>query len=364
MLVQPSSLSALNPRSVSVVMPVGSTEPGGGGGGAAVTVTAAVPLTLSLVAVIVALPATNALTRPDDETLATAGLLEAQLTARPVNVLLLASRVTAESCTVEPTCTEGADGLTETDATGAGAAAGTVIADDPLLPSLVAVIVAVPAATPVTTPEAETLATPEELELQVTARPVRTVLFASRVTADSWTVAPICTDEEAGLTDTDATGAGAGAGTVIVEVPVWPSLLAVMVAVPAETAVTTPDVETLAIALELELHVTTRPVRMLPFASRVVADNATVAPVWMVAEAGETDTEATGTGAGALTVIGDEELCPSLVAVIDEVPAPTVCTSPAAFTVATLVVELVQTMLRPVRTLPLESLRVAVACAV
>jgi hypothetical protein len=52
----------------------------------------------------------------------------------------------------------------------------------------VAVIVAEPAATPVTTPLEETLAMPV-LELdQVTVRPVRTLLFASRVVAVSCTV--------------------------------------------------------------------------------------------------------------------------------------------------------------------------------
>lgn len=66
------------------------------------TVSVAVPLTLSLVAVIVAEPATTAVTSPDPETVATEVLLETHDIARPVNTLPFASRVTAESWTVDP----------------------------------------------------------------------------------------------------------------------------------------------------------------------------------------------------------------------------------------------------------------------
>jgi hypothetical protein len=98
---QPPSLIAENGLSVIVVMPVGSAVPGGGAT-TAVTVMAAVPIFVSLKAVIVALPAAFAVTSPDTETVLTAGLLELQAISRPVNVLLLASRVTAESCAVAP----------------------------------------------------------------------------------------------------------------------------------------------------------------------------------------------------------------------------------------------------------------------
>jgi hypothetical protein len=77
---------------------------------------------------------------------------------------------------------------------------------------------------------------------------------------------------------TVATGAGAAA-TVINAEPVLPSLVAVIDALPAETAVTSPEAETVAIAVLAELQVTTRPVRTLLLASRVVADNCCVAPI-------------------------------------------------------------------------------------
>ena len=58
-------------------------------------------------------------------------------------------------------------GLTATEATGAG---DTVIAATPLLPSTVAVMIAVPAESAVTTPFPLTLATLGRLELQATDR--------------------------------------------------------------------------------------------------------------------------------------------------------------------------------------------------
>jgi hypothetical protein len=157
----------------------------------------------------------------------------------------------------------------------------------------VAVIVADPALTAVTRPVELTEAIPAfELD-HVTTRPVSTLLLASRVVAESWTVAPTRMLDEAGETDTVATGTGAGAVTVIVAVPVFVSLVAVIVAVPALTAVTRPVELTEAIpAFELD-HVTTRPVSTLLLASRVVAESWTVAPTRGLAVAGETETVAT-----------------------------------------------------------------------
>ena len=60
---------------------------------------------------------------------------------------------------------------------------------------------------------------------------------------------------------------------MIEEVPVFPSLVAVITAVPAAAAVTIPVDETLAIVASLEDHVTTRPVKTMPLMSLVVATN-------------------------------------------------------------------------------------------
>ncbi len=79
---------------------------------------------------------------------------------------------------------------------------------------------------------------------------------------------------EAGETETEATGAGGGAVTVIVAVPVLDSLVAVIVADPALTAVTRPVLAFTDAIPVFELdQVTTRPVNWLLLASRVTAES-------------------------------------------------------------------------------------------
>jgi hypothetical protein len=105
----------------------------------------------------------------------------------------------------------------------------TVIAALPLLPSLVAVIVAVPFFLPVTTPDCETVAIAVSLEDHAIARPVSTLPLASFVAAASVTVASSATVAVAGVTVTVATGARP---TLTVDVPLFVSLVAVIVADP------------------------------------------------------------------------------------------------------------------------------------
>lgn len=80
--------------------------------------------------------------------------------------------------------------------------------------------------------------------------------------------------------------------------PLLPSLVAVIVALPAETAVTAPLEDTVAICGALETHATERPDTVAPDASRVVAVSGRVPPTMIVPLPGLTVTEATGTGAG------------------------------------------------------------------
>jgi hypothetical protein len=90
--------------------------------------------------------------------------------------------VVAVACVVCPTVRVVDPSETVTRLTGTGT---TEIADVPATPSLVAVIVALPSASEVTNPVVETVATAELSELQVIVRPVRTLLFASLVSAAS-----------------------------------------------------------------------------------------------------------------------------------------------------------------------------------
>jgi hypothetical protein len=75
---------------------------------------------------------------------------------------------------------------TATVATGGGGAALTLIVADPVWPSLVAVIDAVPTASPFTRPLAVTLAIAALADDQVTVRPVTVVPLASFVIATAW----------------------------------------------------------------------------------------------------------------------------------------------------------------------------------
>jgi hypothetical protein len=224
---------------------------------------------------------------------------------RPVSTLLAASRVTADSWTEAPTCRLEVAGDTDTDATGTGAGALTLIAAEAIRPSLDAVIDTLPAATAVTNPEPETVAIPRLAELQVITRPVSTLPLASLVTAESCAVPPTWRFAVAGDTDTDATGTGAGALTLIAAEADCPSLEAVIDTLPAAKAVTRPEPETVAIPVLPEPQLITRPVSTLLLASCVTADSCAVPATWRVAVAGDTDTDATGIGAGALTMRDD-----------------------------------------------------------
>src|SRR6266550_698112 len=236
----------------------------------------------------------------------------------------------------------------------------TVIADVPLCPSLVAVIVTgPPAATPLTSPLPFTLAIALLLDCQVTTRPVNGLPFASLGVAVSCTVLPTATPAVAGVTVTDATGTGV---TVMAAVPLWPSLVAVIVAEPATLVVTSPLLLTVATVVLFEAHVTVRPVKTLPFASLRVAVSCTVPVIAMFAALGDTVTAATG---ATVTVTVAVPLWPSLVAVIvTGPPAATPLTSPLPFTVAIVLSLDCQVMTRPVNGLPFASRGVAVSCTV
>jgi hypothetical protein len=200
----------------------------------------------------------------------------------------------------------------------------TVIVEVPVFVSLNTVTCALPPPTAVTRPDAETVLTAVLLELKVITRPVRMLLFASRRLPESWRVDPTWRLAVAGVTRTDATGAGPVALTVMVEAPVFVSLNAVIVALPAPTAVTRPVAETVLTAVLPELHVTTRPVRTLSLASRIAAAACVVWPGVIVLDASETVTVATAADSPrVVTVSVALPVFDPRVAFIEAVPAAT-----------------------------------------
>src|SRR5512146_614531 len=214
------------------------------------TVIAAVPSFPSIVAVIVAVPAATAVNRPVLDTLATAPLSLDHATGRPVTGLLFASRAAAASWLVCPTVIVSGLGVTATVAT---APCVTVIVAASLLPSAVPVIVALPGATAVTMPVASTVATPPLLLVQMTARSLSRLFAASYAMAVSGVCAPGVASMWFGRTTTFATGVFC---TVIAAMPDLPLALAAICVVPSASPVTTPVLDTLAIAGSLTLHTT------------------------------------------------------------------------------------------------------------
>jgi len=186
------------PTTIGVAGAERATVATGGG----LTVSVALPVLPSLMAMICTEPAATAVTTPEEDTVATAEFRELQETLRPVRMLPLESRVVAVACVVCPTVIDVEARETVTSATGTGT---TATEEAPVIPSLVAVIVALPSATAVTKPLADTLAIDGALDDQVTVRPLRTLLLASLVSAASWSVEPMTTLADEGLTITAET---------------------------------------------------------------------------------------------------------------------------------------------------------------
>ena len=181
--------------------------------------------------------------------------------------------------------------VTATVATGMVAAA-MVSAAVPLLPSLVAVIVAAPPPAARTSPVMlSTVATAGALDVQRTWRPVSAAPAESRVSAASRSVSPVRRLAVAGVTSTLDTGTSCTASVVVA---VFPSAAAVMVALPAATPVTTPFASTRAMLSADDVQVTARPLSVLPAASLGAATSVIVRPTNTVPLAGVSATLPTG----------------------------------------------------------------------
>jgi hypothetical protein len=119
-------------------------------------------------AAILADPEATAVTKPDADTTATLGLLEVHVGARPEIAAPEASVMSMDSWSVLPRWMVALRGWMARLAT---TGTVTLIAAFPVIPSLVAVMIAAPAADAVTSPFASTDATLELLLDQMIARP-------------------------------------------------------------------------------------------------------------------------------------------------------------------------------------------------
>jgi len=127
--------------------------------------------------------------------------------------------------------------------------------------------------------------------------------------------------------------------------------VAVIVADPAPTPVTTPLELTVATAVLPLDHVIVWPVITLPWASFTVAVSEVVAPTAIDAVPGVTVTVVT-TGGGAVTVMVDVPDLPAQVAVMVADPAPIPVTTPLELTVAADALLVDHVIVWPVITLP------------
>jgi len=164
--------------------------------------------------------------------------------------------------------------------------------------------------------------------------------------------------------ETEATGDGARGVTVTDASPVCPSAAAAIVADPADTAVTTPLDKTVARVESVDDHVTLRPTRTLPAASRSVAVACVVCPTVSEADASATVMAATGAGGGGATATVVEPVTPSTVAVTVVLPGPTAVSNPEDDRVATAGFALAHCGTRCVSAVPVESFALALSWAV
>jgi hypothetical protein len=320
----------------------------------AVTVTVAEPTASSTLPMMFADPCATPVTIPSCDTLATAGVLDVQVTLRPVSSAPVASRTVAAASVVNPTPSVLVPSVTTTDA----ATACTFKIAEADTPSTVPVMAVVPAPTPVTTPLGDTVATAELPDVHETDGAVTMLPLGSRTVAIAVVVLPTLTASFASDTETVVTCAR----TVTAAEPVIPSLVAAIVAVPTFTPVTSPAALTVAIDVSLELHAIGRAGSTLFEASRRVAVAVVVAFGARVEVPSVTLTEATGTDVlCTVRVALPEEL--SVVATMSVVPAERVAMRPDASTVATALLMDVQLTTRSVRALLFASTTFAVAVA-
>jgi hypothetical protein len=177
--------------------------------------------------------------------------------------------------------------VTVTDATGVAVTVMSAVAERP---SADAVIVVWPPATATTSPLGVTVATFALLLVQEIVRPVSTFPPASRGVAVSWSVCPELRPALVWDNVIDAIGAAAGVTVTCDDPLAVPAVAVTVTGPPADTPVTTPADDTVAIdAFEVVQFVT----RVVQLVCVTAAVSVPVVPATMLSVVGVTTTELT-----------------------------------------------------------------------
>src|SRR2546425_1282992 len=282
------------------------------------------------------------------------GARELQVNVGPATWRWFPSTATALNCCVRLRATSVADaGLTTTDRT-------ICDTDSVVVPDtapVVAVIVVTPFATAVARPVAGSIvATPVGAADQVKTCPGTAFPFPSCATALNCCMRPSASSVAlAGLTPTDLTICA----TDIAAAPDTPAVVAVIVALPFPTALTTPPASTEATRGLSDFHVNDRPGMTLPLASFAVAVNCCVSPrASSAAVAGLTTTDPT---ACAIDSVALPET-PAVAAVMSADPIASPVARPFWSTLAMAGADEVQVKACPATGFPFPSCATAVNC--
>ena len=237
-----------------------------------VTLTTASPMASPAVAATAVVPLPTADTSPTESTVAMVVSALDQETPTPSITRPIWSRTSAASCAVCPSAASATvSGVT---ATAVGTGATTVSAARPVTPAAVAVTSASPAPTPVTRPPSSTTATSVSLDAHSKSVPTTGCALASVASAASRSVSPATSVSAAGVSAMVLTSWA----TVTVALPDTEPAVAVIVAVPSPTAVTSPDALTVPTMVLLLAQLTVAPAIAWPFWSRTSARSCTVSP--------------------------------------------------------------------------------------
>ena len=264
----------------------------------ALTTTFAESLTPSDVASTHVMPTATPVTLPVASTPAVAPSRLSHVTTRPVSTLPASSKTVAVRLPMPPTASWSVSGSTSMEST--ETALTTTFAES-LTPSDVASTQVMPTAAPVTLPVASTPAIAPSRLSHVTTRPVSTLPASSKTVAVRLPMPPTVSWSVSGSTSIESTATGL---TTTFADPTMPSTVAVTSVMPTATPVAIPVATSIVTIVGSSVpHVTGRPSRRFPAASKASAVKATIPPTRISVESGETTTPSTRGGAASVTTM-------------------------------------------------------------